>query len=432
MLTTLLAMLALLALSGFFSGSETALFSLRREHLRALGPRRARFVRLLLKDPKSLLITILFGNLLVNVLFYSTSVVLVLRLNESRGGAWATAAAVAAPILVIVFGEVAPKALAVCRPRPIAELVAPPLVLLRTAVFPVRLVLGVFTEAVLRLLAGPGSTAPFVTAEELKELLQRSQVRGTLRPEEGRMLREMIDLGRLRCREVMVPRVDVVMCPAGETPERFIDLVRRTGRKRIPVYQESEDRILGVVDARHVLAFRPASIADCIRPVAFVPESKSVESLLQEFRQNHTAMAVVVDEYGGTAGLVTLHDILEELVGDIGALHEGPEAEPVRRIGPDTYLVSGRLGIRDWNEHPAFSVELARRGTDTLGGFVVSLLGRMPRPGDVVAYRNLRFTVESVLRRRIEQLRVEVLPPEGTEAAGIEPATSPEAEGGVR
>jgi len=415
MVTTLTAMAALLVLSGFFSGSETALFSLRREHLRALGRGRGRFVRRLLHDPKSLLIPILLGNLPVTILFYSVSVMLVLRLHEAERTVAATVMGVAAPLLVIIFGEVAPKALAVCMPRPIAEFAAPPLTLLRAVILPVRVVLGVFTEGMLRLLASPRAVEPTVTAEELKQLLQKSQVRGTLRPDEGRMLRELIDLGRLRCREVMVQRVDVAMCPADETPEAFIDLVRATGRKSIPVYEENKDHVLGVVDARHVLAVQPATLRECVRAVAFVPESKSVESLLQEFRETHTAMAIVVDEYGGTAGLVTLHDILEEIVGEIGeeprAGETGLPADEaaVRQIDAARYRLPGRLSIRDWNEHPAFSVELARRGTDTIGGFVTALLGRIPAKGDTVTYRNLRFTVERVGRRRIEELTVEVL-----------------------
>jgi len=427
--SSVVVMGALLALSGFFSGSETALFSLRREHLRALGRGRGRFVRRLLHDPRSLLITILFGNLVVNVLFYSVSVTLVLRLHREGLTAAATALGIAAPLLVIVFGEVAPKSLAVYVPRPIAELAAPPLVVLRAVLLPLRVVLGAFTEGVLRLLVGPRSiptSGGYVTAEELKQLLESSQVRGTLRPDEGRMLRELIDLGHLRCREVMVPRVDMVMCPVDEAPAAFIDLVRTSGRKRIPVYEETKDRVLGVVDARHVLAFEPATLCECVRHVAFVPESKSVESLLREFRETHAAMAVVVDEYGGTAGLVTLHDILEEIVGEIGrgpngrAAREGAAAPAVEtgeglveQIDAHTYRVGGRLSIRDWNEHPAFSVDLARRGTDTIGGFVMSLLGRVPAAGETATHRNLRFTVERVGRRRIESLTVEVLPPDG-------------------
>jgi len=451
--SSLVAMAVLLGLSGFFSGSETALFSLRREHLRALGRGRGRFVRRLLHDPKSLLITILFGNLLVNILFYSVSVTLVVRLYRDGHTAAATALGVAAPFLVIIFGEVGPKSLAVHVPRAIAELAAAPLVLLRAAILPIRVVLGVFTEGVLRLLAAPRAVEPLVTAEELKQLLEGSQLKGTLRPDEGRMLRELIDLGRLCCREVMVPRVDLVMCPVDEGAEAFIDLVCATGRRRIPVYEETKDHVLGVVDARDVLAFevlphgqgggaslgskpapqalpaapareplRGATLRECLRRIAFVPESKSVESLLREFRQTHTAMAVVVDEYGGTAGLVTLHDIL-------GAI--APAAEPleglVREIDAHTYRVGGRLSIRDWNEHPAFSVELERRGTDTIGGFVMSLLGRIPAAGDTATHRNLRFTVEQVGRRRIDTLTVEVLPqrsgpgPEGDQSGDGSP-----------
>ena len=423
---TLAAMAGLLALSGFFSGSETALFSLRAEHLRALSRHRGRFIRRLLHDPRSLLITILFGNLVVNILFYSTSVLLALGLEERGHMGLATAVGVAAPFMVIIFGEVGPKALAVHHPRPIAELAAPALTLLRAAILPIRVVLGVFTEGVLRLVVPPRAAEPYVTPEELKQLLEASQVRGTLRPDEGRMLRELIDLGRLRCREVMVPRVDVVMCPIEETPERFIDLVRATRRKRIPVYHQNKDQVLGLVDARHVLALKPSSLSECVRRIPFVPETKSVESLLTEFRHTHTAMAVVLDEYGGTAGLVTLHDILEEIVGEIGAqgreaalrepagtaFAEGGSEPPeglVEEVAPGTYRLPGRLSIRDWNEHPAFSLELDRRGTATIGGFVTSLLGHVPTAGESVTYRNLHFTVERMGRRRIDTLSVEIL-----------------------
>jgi len=412
----LIAMAVLLALSGFFSGSETALFSLRHEHLRALGRGRGRFVRHLLHDPKSLLITILFGNLLVNVLFYSVSVMLAMNLHASGRTVWATVTGVAAPILVIIFGEVAPKALAVHTPRPIAEFAAPALTLLRAAILPVRVVLGLFTEGVIRLVGPPRRARPVVTPDELKQLLEAGHRRGTLGPHEARMLQELVDLGHLRCHEVMVPRVDVVMCSAASEPAEFLNLVRATGRRRVPVYDGSRDHIVGVADARQVLLHEPAALRECIEPVEFVPESISVEALLKQFRDQHIAMAVVVDEYGGTAGLVTLEDILEEIVGDIAedpseaAPAHGGALESLQAIDENTFRVGSRLSIRDWNEHPAFTVELTRTDVDTIGGFVLALLDRLPREGDSVTYANLRFTVERVRRRRIEYLIVEVLP----------------------
>lgn len=416
----LILMAVLLGLSGFFSGSETALFSLRREHLRGLSARRARWIRHLLHDPRSLLITILFGNLIVNILFYSASVMLILELGRRVSPVAATAAGIAAPILVIVFGEVAPKALGTHTPLVLAELAAPVLTVLRAAIWPVRVVLGLFTEGVLRLLMPPRPPQPVVTPEELKQLLSASERLGTLRPHEGRMLRELVDLGHLRCREVMIPRVDVVMCRADASPAEFLNLVRATGRRRLPIYEGSKDRVIGVADARRVLLVEPQTLRECVEPVAFVPEMKSVESLLRQFRETHRTLAIVVDEHGGTAGLVTLEDILEELVGETARepAEEGPcpplPAQTVEALDEHTFRVGAQLSVRDWNDHPAFSVDLGRLpGVDTIGGFVTALLGHLPREGDTVTYRNLRFTVGRVARRRIEYLTVEVRPQVG-------------------
>lgn len=399
----------LLAASAFFSGSETAFFSLQREtvlQLKDSSRRRANRVAALLEAPRELLATILFGNLVVNVLFYSTTALVAYDLATTGRAVAAAAVGASGLVAVVVFGEVAPKAVALSFRKQIAQLFSGPLLATYNILRPVRFAVGslvrALTAVVLRVAAPPER----ITREELSMLVEATREEGHIPPQEGELIEEVMSLNETRVREVMVPRVDIVALPEKSTLGDLAEVFRRTRRTKIPVYSGDIDRIVGVASVKAAILEPAESLADVTRKAVFVPEAKTAESLLNEFQKNRTSMAVVVDEYGGTAGIVTLADLAEEIVGPIGDEYEAPE-QLVEEIGAGCYRLAGDLSIREWNE--LFNADLENERLSTLGGFIVSLLGHVPRKGDSAVYHNVRFTVEEVRKHRIVSVRAELL-----------------------
>lgn len=412
----LVALAALLAASAFFSGSETALFNLTREQLRRFRASRRPWRRLaarLMDDPRRLLVTILFGNNLANTAFFVVSVFMIHNVHEHHPAAaaqWGVALALAAPVTVILFGEVLPKSVGAVIPEWVAPLVSTPLVLLEYAVTPVRVVLVTALVTPLeRLIVGrrPRDTS-LLTVEELEAILESAAREGAVSPDEGDMLADVLALGTLRVRDVMTPRVDIAGCDVN-TPTRVAGLIfRRSRHTKMLVYEREMDNVLGAVYAKTVLLSPDQPLADLVRPVYYVPESKTVESLLKDFRRQRIQFAVVVDEFGGLAGLVTLEDCLEEIVGEIEDETDRPAPPPVVAVGESEYLLAGTLSIRSWGDR--FDTVLPATGGrySTVGGFITSLLGRMPRAGDTVRWRNLEFIVEEVRHRRLTRVRLKL------------------------
>jgi CBS domain containing-hemolysin-like protein len=420
-LAVLAALPVLLALSGYFSGSETAFFNLRRETIRAFeagGHRSQALVARLMRRPRELLFTILFGNMLVNVCFYSFTALLGVRLARAGHGGAAVGVGVGALVVVVVFGEVVPKAVAVNFPAGVSRLSAPVMTVLEAAFRPARLVFRYSTDVILRAVA-PKAPEAYVTRGELKTLVEMSLKAGYLDRLEGGALQSILDMGAMSVREVMVPRVDVDAFDVAGSPEEFVETARRLRRGKLPVYRDSPDEIVGVVHLNDFVTRRKPwpALAEVARPVEFVPDSKKVGELLGEFRSSRRTLAVVVDEYGGTAGLVTLHDVVEEIVGDIGGEYEETEKEAVRALGEDRYLLSGDLGITELGG--LFGEEIARSRAVTLGGFVAHRLGRVPRPGDRFDFANVQFVVRAMAGNRVAEVEI-VFPEDGGPAPAEE------------
>lgn len=400
----LTAMLILLAMSAFFSGSETALFSLSRDRLRRFrqGPHRLEhLVARLVARPRSLLVTILFGNMLVNIMFYAFSSGLIWDIGQRYGGGWPGMAGVAVLLTVVVFGEVAPKTIAATAPAPLARLVGVPLYLLSRVLRPVTWLLDrCIIEPATRLATGRREArggGPLLTADELQAIVDLASDEGVVDRDEGEMIGEVLRLHETKVREVMVPRVDMATCDVSAPVGELVETFRRTRHKRVVVCRDSPDEVIGLLSARNVFLHPDRPAAELVEPVHFVPEQQTVEMLLKVFRERKIQIAVVVDEYGGTAGLVTLEDCLEEIVGDIHDEHDRPQA-PVERLSERRFLLAGDLGMRAWRDFLLAELD-TEMDVATLGGFVTGLLGRIPRQGDSCSYGNLRFTVEEVSHR---------------------------------
>ena len=418
-LPTFLIMAVLLCLSAFFSSSETAFFSLSREQRRRLreGKRpTGRLIHRLLLDPKALLVTVLFGNMLVNVGFFSLSYTFAeaVRHKTPYGATGATVAGLGALLTLIVFGEVMPKSLAIQFALPLSHAACGPVYLLARLFTPVRYVFGSLLDIVLRISSGFHSPQGYVTADELKMLVGLCEQHGVIDPDEQRMIQEVVEFGDIRVREVIVPRVDMALFKLDGSVEEFLALARERRLSKIPVYENTIDEIVGVVHVRDLFLHPSDDVRAHVRAVPFVPESKTIESLLRDFRREHRQIAIVVDEYGGTEGLITLEDILEEIVGEISDEFDQPEPDPVTKIEEDRYLLSGDLSIRDWSGLFGFDVDSGR--LNTLGGFVTSLLGHVPRKGDRVDYRNLSFEVASTRGHRVATVLLERREPDDSAA----------------
>lgn len=406
----LAVMVPLLVCSAFFSGSETTLFSLSRLQLYRLGrgARPGRIVAALMRRPRRVLNTLLLGNMCVNVAYTGIAAVAILELRREGLAGWmAVVASLGSLLVLILFGEVMPKLLAMAAGPRLAVPAAGVLTVVERVAAPVLWILEkAFVVPLTRILAPAQAAAGDITAEELGALLDLSAKRGVIDRDVNALLQEIVALTDIRVADIMVPRVDMIAYDVDGDPGKLIEMLATTRLRKIPVYEKDNDHVVGVVHAKRLLLNPAVPLRELVAKVPFVPEAANVERLLLQFRVTRTQMAIVVDEYGGTAGLVTLEDVMEEIVGDMPASRVAAAEPAVQRVSDGEYLLDGDLAIHEWED--AFKIDLSSERISTVGGFVISLLGRIPREGDQAEYRNLRFTVVSMRRRRIDKLRVEL------------------------
>jgi putative hemolysin len=396
----LLVMVALLFCSAYCSGSETAFFSLSKrqvKQLRDTGHRLPGLVADLLLKPADLLGALLLGNLIVNTLFFATDSVLILKVEQHLGVAVAAVVGLVTFLCLVLFGEILPKSLAYAHPeRYSVWLVLPTVIVVRVLAPVVMVFRWLIAEPALRLLLGTGRRHQTVTAGEFKALIDATQERGLINDQQGRLFAEVVTFNLLRVRHVMRPRVDMVACSVNEDSARAQRLMMDRCVTTLVVYRDQIDNVLGAVELRDLVLAPDVPLADLLHPVPFIPEQQTVESLLQFFRKRRVDSAVVVDEYGGVAGSVSVEDVAEEL---FGPLHFHEATEPVVQLGPGCYRVSGSLPIHDWIK--AFDLRPVHTGVATVGGWVTALLGRIPKPNDVARWRHVTLTVERMRKHRV-------------------------------
>ena len=389
-------------LSAFFSASETALFSLPPYRVKKMaeGSGAERLVARLLRSPKYLLSTLLFGNMVANVLFYSVSFLLIVELEPQVGRLGSVLLGLAALLCLVTFCEVTPKNVAVAFSAPLSRLVAPPLLLFQKVFWPFIRILEGVADIFTGLLGRHASREPLVTDEELQLLLELSEKEGVLDLDVTDMIAEVLRLSQVPVREVMLPRVEMVSFEVSEPVSDLLRLFRDNKLTWIPVYEETIDNVLGVVHVKDVFwGTDGKTLRELIRPVPFLPETASVEGVLRQLRERRMKTAFIVDEYGAVSGLVTIEDALEQIVGEIRDEYDAEEGPAVERIDAETFRLKGHLNIRDWSE--LFRVDLPQLSVDTVGGLVMTLLGRVPEAGDTARYHNLEFTVEKTRVRRV-------------------------------
>ena len=407
----LVAMGALLAGSAFFSSAETAVFSISLRDLNVGRARTVRRLEVLIADRKGLLVTILLGNLLVNVLYFNLGVLVSARFAREGATAAAVATSVVALMLIVLLGEIVPKTVAVSWPGIVARFAAGPLWWLQRVLKVPRLLLSFIADAVGRLVVGQREEEGEVDPGELRALLELAAEEGHLKPDEHHALQAVLALSEMQVKDLMVPRVDIVALEldADAAPdaarERVIKLVAEHRLNKIPVYEGSLDRIVGFLDAKEVLARPEAVISDLVRPVVFVPEVSALTGLLERFQKDRARMLIVVDEYGGTEGLLTHEDVVEAVVGDLS--DESDRVPSLVEEKPGQWLVDASIGVRALARMLGAGPGALR--ARTIGGLVTSLLGRFPRIGDSVRAGRVAIEVVSLAKHQPSRVRVRLL-----------------------
>jgi len=415
----ILLLFIFLFLSAFFSGSETAFFSLSKILLLQLeesDSRKANRVVQLMRNSKQLLITILTGNTIVNVALATIAALLTADLcrifNFSEGIALLLEVIVIT-FIILIIGEVSPKIIAVKNAVSFSQRVSLPLAIISVVLFPVTFILTKFTEGVAKSL-GVKEEALSFSEEELKTLLEVGEKEGTIEKEETEMIHSIFEFAKTSVREIMIPRIDMVCVEKNSTFDKLMEIVKAKGHTRIPLYEDRVDNILGIIHAKDLLNYinlkkqsqdsGGIDLVKLARPVHFVPESKMIDELLKEFQQVKTHMAIVVDEYGGTAGLITLEDVIEEIVGEIQDEYD-KEAPLVRQIDEKTFLVNAKINIHELEERLRHNIP-ADGAYETLGGLIFNLTGYVPREKELISYGKFDFIIEKIEKNRILQVRL--------------------------
>ena len=311
-------------------------------------------------------------------------------------------------LLVLIFGEITPKSLSTQKSQEVACFVARPISLVVLIFTPVVKVLMFISNLMIRLFGGKIDTSkPFITTDELKTIVTVSHEEGVLEEEEKEMIYNVFGFGDSYTKDVMIPRTDMIAVDVNATYDEIIELYKQEQFSRMPVYQESHDNIIGVIYMKDLLLkqFDPKDfvISDFLRDVYFVHEFKRIDELFKEMRSKKIGMAIVVDEYGGTSGIVTLEDLIEEIVGDIDDEYDMTEDSFVK-IADQEYLVDGSFRISDFNDE--LNLNISSNEFDSIGGFIIGLLDRFPDEGEVVVYDDITFKVEETMNNRINKLRI--------------------------
>jgi len=421
-----LVILVLLGLSAFFSSSEIAMFSLAPHRVESLeeesGPAGSRLAALR-ADPHRLLVTILVGNNLVNIAMsaFATGLLTYYLGNGSLAVGLATIGITA---LVLLFGESAPKSYAIENTESWALRISRPLALAETLLLPLVVLFDHLTRAVNRFTGGRGAIeTSYVTREEIRDIIETGEREGVIEEEEREMLQRTLRFNRTIAKEVMTPRLDMTAVSADTSLEAALEECLGGNHARIPVYEGSLDNVIGVVHLSDLIrelnygtAETHVELADVIEPTLHVPESKNVDELLTEMRNERMHMVIVIDEFGTTEGLVTMEDLTEEIVGEI---LEGEEEEPIEFVDETTAIVKGEVNIDEVNE--ALGIDLPEgEEFETIAGFIFNRAGRLVQEGEVIEYDGLDIRVEQVENTRILKARIAGLGAEGGEESGVQ------------
>lgn len=417
----LILLFGLLIISALFSGSEVALFSIDKKKLREQNKSKSLviiYIENLLEFPRRLLVTILLGNTVVNVAASILSVTIALdiaRIYNVSSELALIVQIVLLTILILIFGEITPKVWASKHPYKFAKIISIPLYWISVIFYPISKTLtDLIKSFASRIKYDRSSTA--IRTSELTELADLGVEKGTLEEDEHGLIYGLVTFKNITVREVMTPRVDITAVSVDTEFEELMTLITESGHSRIPLYENSLDNIAGIIYAKDLLPFLRSEakkenflLRKIARKAMFIPESKLIRDLLEEFQSKNMHMGIVVDEYGGTAGLISMEDILEEIVGEIRDEYDKEENE-INQINENSYLVLGKVSIDEINDLVHADLSSDNDDYDTVGGFILNLAGTIPEEGFVLQKDRFKFTVKEVENKRISKVLLEILP----------------------
>lgn len=404
----IVSLIILIGLSGFFSMSETALMSLNKIKLRHMveeGVAGAKSVEKLIEDPNKLLGAILIGNNVVNIGASSLATVLATNIFGNSGVGIATGVIT---ILVLIFGEITPKSIAKQKSETVALMVVKPIQFIVFIFKPFVYVFTIISSLFIRLLGGdPNKAESFITEEELKTMVDVSEEEGVLENVEKEMIFNVFDFVDLQVKDVMVQRVDIVAVDEEATYDEVMDIIKSEQFSRIPVYSETIDNVIGVINVKDFAMVENIredfNVTKYVREPFYTFEFKKIVELFKEMKKARNHIAVVLDEYGGTVGLVTIEDLVEEIVGEIEDEYD-EEDNSIEVIKENEYVVDGSARLHDISE--LLGVDIDSEEFDSVGGLMIGVLGRMPEEKEEVVSNDITFIAEEIDKNRIKKVRL--------------------------
>lgn len=396
----------LLILSGFFSMSETALMSVSKIRLRHMvdeGVKGAKLLEKLIEEPNRLLGAILIGNNIVNIGASAIATTLATQLiGGSRGTAVATGIMT---VLVLIFGEITPKSIAKQNSENVSLKVAKPINLIVMVLRPFVFVFSAISSLCIKLLGGdPKATEPFITEEELKTMVGVSEEEGVLENVEKEMIFNVFDFVDAQVKDVMIQRVDIVALDKDVTYEEVLATIKKEQFSRIPIYDESIDNIIGILNVKELILNnkdKEFNVLDYVREPFYTFEFKKIKEVFNEMKKSRNHISIVLDEYGGTVGIITIEDLIEEIVGDIEDEYD-EHTEMIKKVNDNEYIVDGSAKLDDISE--IIGVNIESEELDSVGGLIIEELGRVPEEKEEVIINNIRFVVEKVDKNRVKKV----------------------------
>ena len=407
-LTMLLILLILIILSAFFSSAETALTTVSKITIRSMieeGNKKAIIVDKIINNQGKMLSAILIGNNLVNIIASALSTILAQNLFGQYAISFATGLLT---IVVLIFGEITPKSLATLNALKLSLAYAKIIYSLMFLLTPAIFIINKMAYFFMRLMGiDPTKKMASITETELRTIVDVSHEEGIIEKEERQMINNVFDFGDAIASDVMVPKIDMTMADINSTYDELIKIFRSEKYTRIPIYQDSTDNVIGIINMKDLLLYNPEEIFDVrkyLRSAFYTYESKKLSELMMEMKKTSVNIVIVLDEYGVTAGLITLEDLLEEIVGEIHDEYDLDEDEPIKKISENIYILEGQMKIDDLNDY--LGVNLSSDDYDSIGGLIIEKLDRLPTAGDKITIDSLSFKVTSMDKMRINYVEL--------------------------
>ena len=410
----IVALVVLLILSAFFSSAETSLVSVNQIRMRSLaenGNVRAKRVLAITSNQSKMLSAILIGNNIVNISASSLATIVAQRI---WGNAAVSIATGVLTILVLIFGEISPKTLATANADKLAMLFSGPIRILMIVLTPFIIIINFLAKGVLRLLGyKEDKNKTSFTEDELRTIVEVSHEEGVLENDEREMINNVFDFGESQAKDVMIPRIDMTCISIDSTFDEIVEVFRKDKYTRLPVYETSVDNVIGIINVKDLLLCEDKknfSVQNILRKPYYTYEYKKISELMEELKKTSNNFTIIVDEYGSTVGMITLEDLLEEIVGEIRDEYDEDEVDDILQVNENEYLILGTTRLSELEDLVDLPDSEEEDDYDTVGGFIVSQLGRLPQTGDEITINNLRFVVDTCDKYRIINVHLYITP----------------------